>query len=132
MADSAYRRNAKSASRRDGQRCELPRIDARGLSWRDFKRRGLRGSLGVVLTGLFDQNELATRWRPEHVLARHGSETFHADNTRGSYGFPQLGRRHRMGVRVISASAYSKQERCYILVKELNILCVAWSRSSWA
>ncbi|CAK9092484.1 unnamed protein product [Durusdinium trenchii] len=44
---------------------------------------------GVVLTGLFDAEELE-EWREGEVLARHGNETFYADNTRGRYAHPKL------------------------------------------
>ncbi|CAK0818125.1 unnamed protein product, partial [Prorocentrum cordatum] len=69
--------------------CDLPRVDASGLDWEEFARRGLRGRTGVVLTGLFSKKELA-RWGRRRVLRAHGNETFHADDTRGTYSFPRL------------------------------------------
>uniref|UniRef100_A0A7S4UGZ8 JmjC domain-containing protein n=1 Tax=Alexandrium monilatum TaxID=311494 RepID=A0A7S4UGZ8_9DINO len=79
----------KLVSEGAGARCDLPRLDALGLRWSDLKQRGLRESLGVILTGLFSSQELS-RWHPQHVLPKHGNESMNADNTRGAYSLPRL------------------------------------------
>eukprot|EP00434_Breviolum_minutum_P022739 symbB.v1.2.020061.t1/scaffold1666.1/size183716/7 len=66
-------------------RCDLPRVGSAeaSLDWRH------RGSRGVILAGLFDEEELMP-WRKEEVVKRHGNESFYADNTRGNYAHPKL------------------------------------------
>mmetsp|Transcript_15253 Transcript_15253/g.32923 ORF Transcript_15253/g.32923 Transcript_15253/m.32923 type:complete len:537 (+) Transcript_15253:104-1714(+) len=71
--------------------CDLQRVSAKSLkSWHTFEKRGHRGSIGVVITDLFGDEEL-TNWTAEAVLRRHGDETFYSDDTRGNYAFPRLG-----------------------------------------
>eukprot|EP00438_Fugacium_kawagutii_P028383 Skav207227 [mRNA] locus=scaffold1717:89644:95447:+ [translate_table: standard] len=55
------------------ERCDVPRVNARGMDWTAFNAAGLRQSPGK-----------------KQVLERHGNETFYADNTRGSYAHPKL------------------------------------------
>eukprot|EP00928_Gymnodinium_smaydae_P056754 TRINITY_DN4007_c0_g1_i2.p1 TRINITY_DN4007_c0_g1~~TRINITY_DN4007_c0_g1_i2.p1 ORF type:complete len:495 (+),score=61.47 TRINITY_DN4007_c0_g1_i2:30-1514(+) len=72
-----------------GSRCDLPRVDARNLSWKAFRAGPWRGVAGVILTGLFEPEELE-QWTADRILAAHGNETFNADDTRGRYGFPTV------------------------------------------
>ncbi|CAJ1380604.1 unnamed protein product, partial [Effrenium voratum] len=83
------------------ERCDVPAVEGKGLAWPQLRRH----AAGVVLTGLFAEHELLP-WRQEAVLARHGNETFYADNTRGNYAHPKLEEyvRRQNGERMIFVS----------------------------